>query len=94
MERHLNETLLWLLYLLSAGAAFLAVQRGGSRLVPAILAGTLVTIAGWALLYALAGDDKRPSFWQVDLSLNASFALIFAAAGAGLAFAMNSRQPD
>jgi len=90
----LNETLLWLLYLLSAGAAFLAVQRGGSRLVPAILAGTFVTIAGWALLYALAGEDERPDFWQVDLSLNASFAMVFAAAGAAIAFAIKSRQPD
>jgi len=90
----LSETLLWLFYLLGAGAAFLAVQRGGLRLVPAILAGTSVTIAGWVLLYALAAGDARPAYWQVDLSLNASFALIFAAAGAALAFAIKSRQPD
>ena len=88
----MNETLLWLLYLVSAVVAFLAVQRLGWRIVPSMLAGTLVTLIGWVLLYLLTADDKRPEFWRLDLSLNASFALIFAGVGAALAFAMKDRE--
>ena len=88
----MNETLLWLLYLVSAVVAFLAVQRFGWRIVPSMLAGTLVTLIGWVLLYLLTADDKRPEFWRLDLSLNASFALIFAGVGAALAFAMKDRE--
>ena len=89
----MNETLLWLLYLVSAVTAFLTVQRLGWRIVPSMLAGTLVTVAGWALIFLLTAEDKRPPFWRVDLSLNASFALIFAGAGAALAFALKDRKP-
>lgn len=88
----MNETLLWLLYLVSAVVGFLTVQRLDWRLVPAMLVGTLVSIVGWALLFLLTGEDKRPEFWRLDLSLNASFALIFAGAGAALAFAMKDRK--
>ena len=88
----MNETLVWLLYLGSAGVAFLTVQKLGWRIVPSMLAGTLVTVVGWALLYLVTAGDKRPSFWRVDLSLNASFALIFAGAGAALALAMRNRE--
>jgi uncharacterized membrane protein len=90
----LNETLLWLLYLVSAVVAFLAVQKFGWRLVPSMLAGTLVTVLGWLLIYLLTAEAKRPDFWRLDLSLNASFALIFAGAGAALAFAMKSREAE
>ena len=88
----MNETLLWLLYLVSAVVGFLTVQRLDWRLVPAMRVGTLVSIVGWALLFLLTGEDKRPEFWRLDLSLNASFALIFAGAGAALAFAMKDRK--
>ena len=90
----MNETLLWLLYLVSAVVAFLAVQKLGWRLVPSMLAGTLVTVLGWLVIYLLTAEDKRPDFWRLDLSLNASFALIFAGAGAALAFAMKSREAE
>ncbi len=88
----MNETLLWLLYLVSAIVAFLTVQRLGWRIVPSMLAGTLVTLIGWIPLYLLTAEDKRPEFWRLDLSLNASFALIFAGVGAALAFAMKDRE--
>ena len=84
----MNETILWLLYLVSAAAGFAAVHKLGWRIVPAMLAGTLVTLAGWALLYLLTAEDQRPAFWKLDLSLNASFGLIFAGVGAALAFAL------
>ena len=91
----MNETLLWLLYLVSAVTAFLTVQKLGWRIVPSMLAGTAVTVIGWALIFLLTAEDKRPPFWRVDLSLNASFALIFAGAGAALAFALKDRgRPD
>ena len=88
----MNETLLWLLYLVSAIVAFLTVQRLGWQIVPSMLAGTLVTLIGWVPLYLLTAEDKRPEFWRLDLSLNASFALIFAGVGAALAFAMKDRE--
>ena len=90
----MNETLLWLLYLVSAVIAFLTVQKLGWRIVPSMLAGTGVTIVGWGLIFLLTAEDKRPAFWRRDLSLNASFALIFAGAGAAIAFAMKRNQSD
>ncbi|NUT00425.1 MAG: hypothetical protein HOP96_05570 [Sphingomonas sp.] len=86
----MNETLLWLLYLVSAAVAFLAVQKLAWRIVPSMLVGTLVSIIGWGILFLLTAEDKRPAFWRLDLSLNASFALIFAGAGAALAFAIQN----
>jgi hypothetical protein len=90
----LNETLLWLLYLVSAVTGFLTVHKLGWRLVPSMLAGTLVTVLGWLPIYLLTAEDERPDFWRLDLSLNASFALIFAGAGAALAFALKSREAE
>ena len=90
----MNETLLWLLYLVSAVVGFLTVQKLDWRLVPAMLAGTLVTVLGWLPIFLLTAEDKRPDFWRLDLSLNASFALIFAGAGAALAFALKSREAE
>ena len=75
----MNETLLWLLYLVSAAVAF--VSRPEAR-----LADRAVDLGGTghdhrlALIYPFTGEEKRPDFWRVDLSLNASFALIFAGA--------------
>ena len=90
----MNEALLWLLYLVSAVVGFLAVQKLGWRLVTAMLAGTLVTVLGWLPIFLLTTEGQRPDFWRLDLSLNASFALIFAGAGAALAFAIKSREAE
>jgi hypothetical protein len=90
----LSETLLWLLYLVSAAIAFLTVHKLGWRMVPSILAGALLTAIGWGLLFSLTAVDKRPAFWRLDLSLNVSFALIFAGAGAAAAFAMKRQRSD
>jgi len=88
----LNETLLWLLYLASAVVAFLAVHRFGTRIVPAMIIGTLVTGFGWIPLYFLTSEELRPDFWRVDFSLNVCFGLIFAGAGAAIAFFMATRR--
>ena len=81
----MNETLLWLLYFLSGAAAFAIIFFQRWPITAAMLIGTSVTIAGWAFLYLLAAEDSRPEWWKLDLSLNACFGLIFAAAGAALA---------
>ena len=83
----MNETLLWLLYCASAAAGFAGVYRLRWRIVPSTLAGTLVTVVGWGILYLAAAEEQRPQWWRLDLSLNASFALIFAGAGAALGLA-------
>jgi hypothetical protein len=59
-----------------------------------MFAGTLITVAGWALLYFLTTADERPAWWKLDLSLNACFGLIFAAAGAALAHLIRFRQRE
>ena len=85
---------MWLLYLVSGLAAFLAVYRLQWRIVPAMLAGTLPTALGWVLLYYTTPSDDRPAWFNVQLSLNACFGLIFAAAGAALAMYLRSRQRE
>ena len=88
----MNETLLWLLYFIGAVVAFLCVYRFGTRIVPAILAGTFLTMFGWLLLFLLTPEELQPSFWRVHLSLNACFGLIFAAGGAALGFYLAMRR--
>lgn len=93
----MNETILWLLYLVGAAVAYAAVQKFGWRIVPSTIAGCVPTLLGWGMMYVLTAKDDRPSFWRVDLSLNLSFALIFAACGAAVAFAIqyrSSREED
>ena len=80
-----------MLYLVGAVVAYAAVQRFGWRIVPSTLSGCVPTLIGWCFLYLLTSEDDRPSFWRVDLSLNLSFALIFAACGAAVALAMQYR---
>jgi hypothetical protein len=82
----LNETILWLLYVVGAAAAFAAVYRLGWKIVPSTLGGTAIATLDWALLYFTTDEDKRPPFWKLDLSMNVSFAMIFAALGAALAY--------
>jgi hypothetical protein len=80
----LNETILWLLYCVGGVLAFAAVYYWRWRIILAILPGVLVTGAGWALLYRLTDEEKRPDWVQLDLSLNLCFGLIFAGFGAAL----------
>lgn len=87
----MNETILWLLYVLGAAAAYAAVQKLGWRIVPSTIGGCVPTLIGWGVMYLLMPGDDRPDFWRVDLSLNLSFALIFAACGAAMGFAMQYR---
>ncbi|MFL6853707.1 MAG: hypothetical protein ACJ8EM_09425 [Sphingomicrobium sp.] len=88
----MNETLLWLLYCIGGVLAFAAVYYWRWRIILAILPGGLVTGAGWALLYRLTDEEKRPDWVQLDLSLNLCFALIFACFGAVLGWWLRNRR--
>jgi uncharacterized membrane protein YeaQ/YmgE (transglycosylase-associated protein family) len=87
----MSETLIWLLYLVGAGLAFAAVRYWRwplsiSMLLPAVV-GTLI----WYLAVELGKEENEPAWINVDLSMNFSFFLIFAAVGAAIAFYLNSR---
>ena len=90
----MSETLVWLLYLIGGVIAFGLVRRAGWRLTTAALAGAAVAVATWALWYQLTSVEKRPPFFDVHLALNASFAVIFASAGAALAAYLAGRNRD
>lgn len=89
----MTDALLWVAYLVSAAAAFYAVRYKRWPIVPATIAGALVTVIIWASLILITAADKRPAFLTVDLGLNGSFGIIFAGAGAALAMFLNTRQP-
>ena len=88
----MNETLLWLLYFVSGGVAFGAIYYWRWHAALAVLTGTLVTAIGWLLLFRFTDEDMRPDWVRLDLSLNLSFGLIFAAAGAALGWWMLKRR--
>ena len=88
----MNETLLWLFYGLGGVTAFAAVYYRRWHIGLAILAGTLVTGAGWALLYQLTDEEQRPDWVRLDLALNLSFGLIFAALATLLAKRLVTRR--
>ena len=91
----MNETLLWLLYCVSGLLAFASVYKSGWPIGLALLWGPLITGAGWALIYELTDEEKRPDWVQLDLTLNLTFGLIFAAAGAGMAkYLVTRRKPS
>lgn len=89
----MNEYLLWLLYLVGAAFAFAAVRLRGWRLTLAMLVPAVVGTFAWYLAIELGKEKNEPQWMNVDLALNFSFFLIFAAAGAALAFYLNSRSP-
>ena len=87
----MSENLIWLMYVVGAGLAFAAVRYrrwplSASMLLPAVV-GTLI----WYLAVELGKEENEPAWINVDLSMNFSFFLIFAAVGAAIAFYLNSR---
>ena len=90
----MTEAILWLLYVIGAAAAFAAVHKLGWRIVPSTLVGAVPTLLGWLVLYFTMAEDDRPNWWRLDLSMNLSFAIIFAACGAALAMFVLSRQRE
>ena len=82
----MNETLLWLLYVISGGIAFATIYYWRWRIALAVLTGGLVTTIGWLLIFRFTDEEKRPDWVRLDFSLNVTFGLIFAAAGAVIAW--------
>ncbi|HVL78069.1 MAG TPA: hypothetical protein VM346_02165 [Sphingomicrobium sp.] len=88
----MSDTLDWLLYLLSAAGAFALVYRARWRITFSMIAAAGATTALWAGVVLLAPAEDRPNWINIHISLHASFALIFAGAGAGLAQYLRMRQ--
>jgi hypothetical protein len=91
----LTDLLTWLGYGVSAALAFAAVHYQGWRIVPAMLAsgavGLLITILGMLVTKA----EDRSTWETVEVTLNGSVCLMFAALGAGVALAIkHARNPE
>ena len=88
----MNETLLWLLYCVGAVLAFATVYHRRWRIVWAVVSAGLITMIGWLLMFRFTDEQQRPDWIKLDLSLNVTFALIFAAFGAGLGWWLAKRR--
>jgi len=88
----LNETLLWLVYCISGGVAFVAAYRWHWRPIMAVVVGGLITLIGWLLIFRFTELEQRPQWVRLDLSLNLTFGLIFAAVGAFVGQRLGSRR--
>jgi len=89
-----SDTIVWLGYLIGAGIAFWAVYSQGWKVTPAAIVGGLAGVAIWAVTYLAASSEERSSWLQVELALNGSLSLIFAAAGAAIALALKHRRGE
>ncbi len=90
----MNETLLWLVYAVSGGVAFATIYYRRWRVWHAVVSGGLLTLIGWLLLFRFTDEEKRPDWVRLDLSLNLSFGLIFAALGAAIAWRLLARSSE
>lgn len=88
----MNETLLWLLYLVSGITAFAASYYWRWRIALAVLTGGLITAIGWLLLFRFTDEEMRPEWVRLDASLNLTFGLIFAGLGAALGWRLVQRR--
>ena len=85
----MSNTLLWLTYLVSGGIAFALVYLKAWRLVPAMVAATAFgTLASLLIMLAVPAGEDENYWFQVDLAMNGSLSLIFAGAGAAIAYAI------
>jgi hypothetical protein len=90
----LSDTLIWVGYLIGAGIAFFLVHSQGWKITPATIVGAAVALAVWAVVFATTSTDERSPWLQVELGLNGSLSLIFAAAGAAVALALAHRRHE
>ena len=87
----MNETLLWLMYILGGAGAFALVRYRGWAITPSTLLPGVVGTALWYLAVELGKEKDEPAWINVDLAMNFSFFLIFAAVGAGLGMLLRQR---
>jgi threonine dehydrogenase-like Zn-dependent dehydrogenase len=90
----LSDALIWLGYGVSAALAFAAVHFRRWRIVPAMLASAAAGLA-IAVLGVLTTSEEDRSPWEtVEITLNGSMCLMFAALGAAVALAIrHARSP-
>ncbi len=88
----MSENIVWLGYLLGAGIALGLVYRLGWRITLAIIVGAAASLAIWAITVLAASSDERSPWLQVDLALNGSLGVIFAAAGAAIGAYLRHRE--
>ena len=90
----MSDTIVWLGYLIGAAIAFWTVYSQGWKVTPATIVGGLVGLAIWAVTYLATSTDERSVWLQVEVALNGSLSLIFAAAGAAVATALKHRRHE
>lgn len=81
----MSETALWLVYFLAGGIAFALVHFRRWPISLSMIVGAAVSVAIWLLSILLTSQDDAPAWFEVELALNASLALVLAGLGAGLA---------
>jgi hypothetical protein len=90
----LTDTIVWLGYLIGAAISFAAVYQRSWKVSLASIVGGLVGLAVWAVTYLATSTEDRSSWLQVEIALNGSLSLIFAAAGAAVALALKHRRHE
>ena len=90
----MSEALAWLLYLVAGALAFAGVYRLRWPITISMLAATAVTMLVWYAAVELGKEANEPTWINVELALNASFALIFAGVGAALGMWRKSKERD
>ncbi len=90
----MSDTIVWLGYLIGAGIAFAAVYHRSWKLTLASIVGGLVGTAIWAVTFLATATEDRSAWLQVEIALNGSLSLIFAAAGAAVALALKHRRHE
>ena len=90
----MSDKIVWLGYLIGAAIAFWTVKSQGWKVTPATIVGGLVGIAIWAITFLATSSEDRSSWLQVEVALNGSLSLIFAAAGAAAAIALKHRRHE
>ena len=88
----MNETLLWLLYIMGGAGAFALVRYRRWPITASTLVPSLVGTALWYLAVELGKEKNEPAWMNVDLAMNFSFFVIFASVGAGLAMLLRTRE--
>ena len=90
----MSDTIVWLGYLVGAAIAFWVVYARSWKVTPAAIVGGLVGLAIWAVTFLATSTEDRSSWLQVEIALNGSLSLIFAAAGAAVALALKHRRHE
>ncbi|MBA2467397.1 MAG: hypothetical protein H0V46_07335 [Sphingomonas sp.] len=90
----MSDALIWLGYLIGGAIAFFLVFSQGWKITLATILGGLAALGIWAVVFATTSSEDRSPWLQVELALNGSLGLIFAAAGAAVALALKHRRHE